>query len=155
MTIRSGPWQQDEVRAYLAAAVIPIRVATAGRDGPLVQSLWFIAQADGLWCATQADAVVVRRMQRDPRVGWEVSGDDPPYRGVRGQGQAVIVEEAEPILRALIDRYGQAGTPLAAWLLGRVAAEVAIQITDLTVTSWDFAARMTPAPSPSASTIRS
>lgn len=144
-TVRSGPWSPTQVEAWLHATVIPVRLASAGKRGPLVQSLWFTYDAGALWCATQSASVLATRIARDGRVGWEVSGDDPPYRGVRGTGSASLVDDpatVESVLRRLVGRYGQEGTPLAEWLLGRLASEVAVRIDDLRVTSWDYSPRM-------------
>ena len=144
----SGPWPEDQIRNYLTSTAIPIRVATSGTTGPLVQSLWFAFEDDTIWCCTQRDALLIQRIERQSKVGFEVSADAPPYRGVRGQGQARIdVGRAGRILPILIERY-QAPGPLADWLLGRLDAEVAVAITDLSVTSWDFTARMTRQSSP-------
>lgn len=141
-TVRSGPWTPTQIEAYLDEAVIPVRLATAGKRGPLVQSLWFLYDDASLWCATQADSVLAMRLRKDARVGWEVAADAPPYRGARGTGTAALVDDAERVLRRLIARYGQAGTPLADWLLGRAESEVAIRIGDLRVASWDYSPRM-------------
>jgi nitroimidazol reductase NimA-like FMN-containing flavoprotein (pyridoxamine 5'-phosphate oxidase superfamily) len=125
--------------------VVPLRLASAGKRGPLVQSLWFDYDEGALWCATQRDSVLAKRIHRDGNVGWEVSRDEPPYRGVRGTGTARIVDEiaqSTQVLERLVARYGQAGTQLANWLLGRVETEVVVRIDDLRVTSWDYAPRM-------------
>ena len=141
--VKSGPWDATQVAAWLNQAVIPVRLATSGKQFPLVQSAWFQYEDGVLWCATQHDSVLAKRIRRNARIGWEVSGDNPPYRGVRGHGHAeLVMDEAERVLRALIDRYGQAGTPLADWLLTRVPTEVAIRIDGLSATSWDFSTRM-------------
>lgn len=145
ITIRSGPWSPTEVESWLRATVIPVRLATSGKRGPLVQSLWFDYAQGSLWCATQADSVLAKRIRRDASVGWEVSGDEPPYRGVRGTGTAELIHDTEQVadvLAGLIARYGQAGTPLAEWLLSRLASEVAVRIGDLRITSWDYSPRM-------------
>jgi len=48
------------------------------------------------------------------------------------------------ILPLLINRYlGDEPSTLADWLLSRLDVEVAIKISNLSVTSWDFSARMT------------
>jgi nitroimidazol reductase NimA-like FMN-containing flavoprotein (pyridoxamine 5'-phosphate oxidase superfamily) len=139
----SGPWNPDQVRHYLTEHVIPIRVATSGSSGPIVQSLWYLFAADALWCCTQHDSVLVRRLRKDPRIGFEVSADAPPYRGVRGRGVASLDQAgAQEMLPRLIDRY-QAPTRLATWLMGRISSEVVLQISDLRLASWDFTARMT------------
>lgn len=142
--VRSGPWDRAAVESFLVDTVIPVRLGTVGREGPLVQSLWFVYESGSLWCCTQADALVVRRLRADERVGFEVSRDEPPYRGVRGSGRAVIdADAARDVLPRLLDRYGigrERG--LGRWLLSRLDSEVAVRITDLAVTSWDYSARM-------------
>ena len=143
--LRSGPWSVGEVEAYLTTTVIPIRLATNGSSGwPLVQSVWFLYDDAALWCATQSDAVLARRLRRDPRCAFEVAGDQPPYAGVRGTGTAELRHDGvEPLLRRLIDRYlDDTSSSLASWLLSRVDDEVAIRIGDLRVSSWDYGARM-------------
>ena len=144
MTIRSGPWDAAAISTFLADTVIPIRIASAGRTAPLVQSLWFLYAEESLWCCTQSDALLARRLAADPRCGFEVSGDSPPYRGVRGHGRAeVLASRATDVLPALIDRYlGETDEPLAEWLLSRLDSEVAVRIHTLTVTSFDYSPRM-------------
>ena len=146
LTVRSGPWDAARVRAYLRDVTIPIRLATNGPGAPLVQSLWFVFDGTDLWCCTRSDAVLTARIASDPRCGFEVSSDEPPYRGVRGSGVASIHKDrAADVLPALIARYGQGETALATWLLSRLSDEISIRITGLTVTSWDYSTRMGPA----------
>lgn len=145
ISVHSGPWDLARVTDWLDETTIPVRLATSGGSGPIVQSLWFLHDAGALWCATQADSLVAQRVRRDARVGWEVSADDPPYRGVRGRGTVTVVEDPEAagaVLRRLIARYGQTGTELEAWLIRRISTEVALRIDDLVVTSWDYSPRM-------------
>lgn len=150
MTIRSGPWDTATIADFCRSTTIPIRLATVGSDGaPLVQSLWFVADVGGpdgdrIWCATQEDAVVTSRIRRDNRVGFEIGADTMPYRGVRGTGTArVDADNGVSVLRRLLGRYGVAtDVGLGAWLLSRAATEVALEITDLEVSTWDYAGRM-------------
>jgi hypothetical protein len=144
MEIASGPWSESEIRDYLQSTVIPVRIASTGSVGPLVQSLWFAFDGDALWCCTQRDSVLATRLGRDPRLGFEVAADLPPYRGVRGRGHAELVPSAAAeLLPQLIDRYlGDTNPPLASWLLGRLETETAIRIAHLRVTTWDYTPRM-------------
>lgn len=143
LTLRSGPWSAEQVADYLSTTVIPVRLASAGKQ-PLVQSLWFDFDGRSLWCASQSDSVLVRRLRRDSRVAFEVSADQPPYRGVRGNGNAHLDPVSAPdVLPRLIARYqGSEPTRLSEWLLSRVDTEVAIRIDGLAVTSWDYSGRM-------------
>lgn len=145
MEIGKGPWDRSQIEAFLDQAVIPIRIASAGRTSPLVQSLWFLREDDSLWCCTQREAVLTRRLTRDPQCGFEVSGDLPPYRGVRGSARAEIdPERAADVLPLLIQRYlGDEPSALADWLLSRLDREVAIRLHSLRVTTFDFTTRMT------------
>lgn len=142
--IASGPWNESEIEAFLASTRIPVRLASNGSSGPLVQSLWFAADGMELWCCTQKSSVLTRRLERDDRVGFEVAADEPPYRGVRGTGVAHLVnDDVESTLRTLINRYqGAERTDLSDWLLGRVDSEIAIRIEPRSVSSWDYSPRM-------------
>ncbi|MCH1610887.1 MAG: hypothetical protein L7S53_06230, partial [Luminiphilus sp.] len=68
-TISSGPWDEQEIRDFLSAAVIPVRVASNGSSGPLVQSLWFVPDGTTLRCCTQQSSVLARRLGKDDRIG--------------------------------------------------------------------------------------
>lgn len=144
LDVRSGPWDAAAIERYLRETVIPIRLASAGRTSPLVQSLWFLYEDESIWCCTQRDAVLTRRLTADPRCGFEVSGDQPPYRGVRGTAVAEVVSDrAADILPRLIERYlGDRPNQLSRWLMSRLDREVAIRLRDLRLTTFDFTSRM-------------
>lgn len=143
--IASGPWDLDTMAYFLNDSVIPVRLATNGSSGPLVQSLWFAPDGLDLWCCTQRTSLLAKRLGRDSRVGFEVARDEPPYRGVRGTGDATLhTENVEETLRTLIRRYqGEERTQLSDWLLSRTESEVAIHVRAQTVSSWDYSPRMT------------
>lgn len=141
----TGPWSMAQVRTHLEATVVPLRLAVASSTGhPRVVSLWYLWREDALYCATTDRSRVVRWLRRDPRCGFEVARDAPPYRGVRGSGRAELVPaQGEAILGLLLDRYlGGREAPLARWLLSRAAREVALRITPERLSSWDFTERM-------------
>lgn len=142
--IKSGPWDLVAVEEFLDSAAIPMRLATQGRSWPLVQSLWFLYDGWALWCCTQRDSVVAKRLRKTPRCAFEIAADDPPYRGVRGRGIASLDSEpAGDLLERLIRRYlADQSSSLATWLRARVSDEVAIRIDTLAVSSWDYSSRM-------------
>lgn len=142
--VRSGPWSPDAIADFLDRSAIPIRLASAGKHFPMVQSLWFLHERGALWCCTQDDSVLAQRLRADRRCGFEVAADAAPYRGVRGTGHATLVPDAAgSVLPRLIERYvGSGPSSLGDWLLSRLDREVAIRIDGLMVTSWDYSARM-------------
>jgi hypothetical protein len=81
-----------------------------------------------------------------------VAGDEPPYKGVRGQGRAELrPADGVRVLTELLDRYqGGRETPLARWLLARADREVAVRIDIDWLTAWDYSARMAPGTTPRA-----
>lgn len=140
-----GPWNVAEIEAFLRAAVIPIRLAATTPSGwPVVLSLWFLAEPGALLCATRRDAGIVQALEHDARCAFEVAGEQPPYRGVRGRGRVVLQREgAAAVLEALIERYlGSTSGSLASWLLRRADDEVVIRIEPSQLASWDYTRRM-------------
>ena len=146
MQLVSGPWDADGVTRWLEGARIPVRLSVLAPRGPLVVSLWYHFDGEAVWCATRSGADVVAHVSSDPRVGFEVAPDLPPYRGVRGTGRAEVVpDRGADTLELLLDRYLDAvNAPLADQLRGNADDEVALRISSLTLTSWDFSARMQP-----------
>ena len=140
-----GAWSYPQITAFLHDTVIPMRLAVSDGTGcPWVISLWFLFEDGVFWCATKSGARVAHFLASRPQCGFEVSGDVPPYRGIRGKGHAQIVHVrgAEVLIR-LMQRY-EIGlkSPLAQTLLAKIAQETAIQILPTHFTSWDFTRRM-------------
>jgi len=147
MTAYTGEWDRAEVAAFLTDATVPVRLSCRTPAGGLwMLSLWYRFDADDerLVCATSAEADVVEYLRADDGVAFEVSTNDPPYRGVRGSGTATIVpDEEKAVLRGLLERYlGGTDSALARRLLDPERDEVAIRIDPARCYSWDFTERM-------------
>jgi hypothetical protein len=146
VTDRSA-WDAAGIADYLQAQCTPLRLSVVHRDAPLICSLWYLYEDGHLWCATQADALVARAVGSDAPCGFEIANNDPPYRGVRGQGKVVVHEQGGlEMLERLVRRYlGSTKTGFAQWLLNRDEAEVALSIKPGWITAWDYGARMSDA----------
>lgn len=144
--IRTGSdWNAQAIDAFLASALIPLRLACVTDSGrPLICSLWYLADSDSLWCATQDSARIVDYFERNPACAFEIAPETMPYKGVRGQGRAIVrPDEGSAVLGRLIDRYfGNRDSDFAQWLLSRAEHEVALQIQPDWLTAWDFSGRM-------------
>lgn len=143
----NGPWSAAAVTSFLEAEHSPLRLAVTWRDGaPLVVSVWFRFEDSCLWCASHHTSRLIGALRAAPRVGFEVSVNDPPYRGVRGQAVAELLPaEGGARLGQLLDRYLHGrDSRLARWLLSRAEGEVAIRLRPDWITSWDFSRRMGP-----------
>jgi hypothetical protein len=140
-----GCWSPGEVEAFLDAYVGPLRLAVSTPSGfPLICSLWYAVEDGRLQCATTRYAKIAELLRRDARCGFEIAPNEPPYYGVRGQGEATLTDEgAMPLLGRLVDRYlGSRETDFAKWLLDRERDEIRIAIDVRWLTSWDYRARM-------------
>ena len=141
----TGAWSETEAESYLVDRTIPIRVACRTPSGGLwMLSLWYRYRDGAFHCATGADADIVRYLRNDPGVSFEVSDNEPPYKGVRGAGTATIErDDGKEQLEDLLERYlGGTENDLAARLLDADREEVRIRIEPTKLYSWDFSDRM-------------
>ena len=141
----TGAWDRERTETFLESETIPIRLSCHTQADVLwMLSLWYLYRDDALWCATSASADVVDYLTGDDRVAFEISTNDPPYKGVRGNGTASI--EADPdktLLKELLERYlGGTDSPLAERLLSPERDEVRIRIDPAKMYTWDFSERM-------------
>jgi len=141
-----GPFTAGEVDAFLDGAIIPMRLATVGPTGwPLVVSLWFLRHGDEILAATRPTSTLVAFLTQEPKCGFEIAGDDPPYRGVRGRAEVLVDDHAGgPVLEMLLTKYlGGTSTPLAKNLMAHASDEVCLRLRPRSIVSWDFTTRMT------------
>jgi len=140
-----GPWSTDQVAAFLAESVIPVRIGVdAGPGGPLVLSVWFVPDGLELIGATRPTSTLVRCLERRPECGFEVAADAPPYRGVRGRARVELDRVGgAATLDRLLGRYlGGMDSPLADRLRAAAADEVGFRLRPASLTSWDYRDRM-------------
>ena len=145
MTEFRGAWDATGVADFLHDATVPMRLTTSRPDGTLwTVALWYAYEDGRFACATSAAADVVSYLRTDDHVAFDVSVNDPPYRGVRGNGTATIGEDEDKrLLRSLVDRYlGGTDSALARRLLDDDREEVRIEIHPDELYSWDYTRRM-------------
>jgi nitroimidazol reductase NimA-like FMN-containing flavoprotein (pyridoxamine 5'-phosphate oxidase superfamily) len=148
MTTVRGDWSRAEMTAYLEDATVPIRLSCRTPGGGLwMLSLWYRYRDGRFEMATGVSADVVTYLEADDGVAFEVSTNDPPYRGVRGAGTASITpDEDKTVLRSLIERYlGDTDSELARGLLSDDREEVRIAVEPEKLYTWDFSDRMSDA----------
>lgn len=141
----TGPWSRSQLVAELEDLTVPLRLACRTSAGGLWQvTLWFVYRDDRFLCATGRDADVVEFLRTSPAVAFDVSTNEPPYRGVRGNGTATIEPDPEKaLLQELLERYlGGTDSPLAQRLLDPDREEVRIEIDPARLVTWDYSDRM-------------
>lgn len=136
----------ENVREYMKNSKIPIRLSFQSESGwPMIISLWYDFHDDKIFLATPQSSKVVNYLLKSPRCAFEVSNEDPPYCGVRGQAKVEINEKTGlSTLQQLLDKYLPEGRESAFGkrLLNRKMKEVAIILKPLNFFMWNFKDRM-------------
>jgi len=135
----------EKIDKFIPDSKIPIRIAfMKDVDVPAVISLWYVCNEDKIYCATQKTAKIVSYLQKNPVCGFEIAADKPPYKGMRGKGNARILNETGAyVLDLLIDKYlGEKESTLSKFLRNNSKTEVAIEITPQKIFHYDYSERM-------------
>ena len=143
-TIR-GPWSPEQIAVFLDQAVIPMRIGgDTGSGAPLVLSVGFLPEGPELLGATRPTSTLVRCLERQPVCGFEIAGDSPPYRGVRGRAVVELDQTSgAATLDRLLTRYlGGIENPLGARWRAHADDEVCLRLRPVSFTSWDYSGRM-------------
>jgi hypothetical protein len=114
---------------------IPIRLAFIKPDGtPNVISLWY----------KQVGEKILSYLTDNPKCGFEIAADKPPYKGVRGTGSAIIIQDkGQEILKMVMSKYlGDKESTLSKFLEKNSSSEVAIEITPAKLFVYDYTKRM-------------
>ena len=135
----------EPFKEFLEQSRVPVRLACITHEGwPMVLSLWYLYEAGKIFCATQKASKLVYHLESSPRCAFEVAGDQPPYRGIRGQGTVILLQHGgRELLEQLLRRYLHGSdTPLHKMLLSRADNEVALEIRPIRIFAWDYTSRM-------------
>ena len=139
-----GPWGMDEIASFLCNVHVPMRIAANGTSGfPMVTPVWHLWADGNIWAASRPSSALVRGLRGDPRCAFDISCEQPPYKGVRGRGIAEIEANGEYVLEQLLSRFMGATAPsFQARLLKAARDECAIRIRASGFTTWDVCRRM-------------
>jgi len=136
---------REKIDEIVPDTKIPIRLGYIKPNGnPAVISLWYVFLEGNIYCATQKTAKIVSYLEKNQVCGFEIAGDKPPYKGVRGEGKVRILnEKGSEILNILIDKYlGEKESTLSRFLKNNSKTEVAIRITPQKIFNYDYSKRM-------------
>jgi len=135
----------EEINKFIPDPKIPIRVGfIKSNNVPAVISLWYVYNDGKIYCASQKTAKIASYLQRNPLCGFEIAADKPPYKDMRGEGTARILNETGAyVLDLLIDKYlGEKESTLSKLLRNNSKTEVAIEITPQKIFHYDYSKRM-------------
>lgn len=133
------------VNEYLTNSLIPIRLACINTGGyPIAVSLWYVFLEEKIFCAARKNSRIIGYLSSNPKCGFEVASDLPPYQGVRGWGNAKLDKvRGIEILDILIRKYlRDQESSLADFLRKRNKNEMVIEIIPTSIFSYDYTDRM-------------
>jgi nitroimidazol reductase NimA-like FMN-containing flavoprotein (pyridoxamine 5'-phosphate oxidase superfamily) len=143
---KTSAWNSDDIESFLGSSVIPLRLALNRDDYPLLATLWFrFEKSRGvIQCVSHESSRLVRELKNNSRCAFEIAPNEPPYKGVRGDGDISFARQgAGEVLQSLCTRYLQDTNPaLADWLMSRVDGEYLIEISPRWLSAWDYSGRM-------------
>ena len=142
---KASVWNSSQIEQFLKSAILPARISCITSEGyPYVMSLWFLYDDQCLYCSVQKKTFISKWLQKNPLCGFEIAGDNAPYKGVRGRGEVAITGAvSNPVLPLLVDKYlGSRTSSLAFSLLSREKTELTLAIKPSWITSWDYSKRM-------------
>lgn len=139
-----GAWSQAQAESFLERALVPVRLGCHGAGGLWMVSLWYRYHEGAVECATASDSDLAAFLRQDDEVCFEISTNQPPYMGVRGNGSATVeTDGGTALLRNLLERYlGGTGSELARWLLREEREEALLRVDPARLYTWDFTPRM-------------
>lgn len=129
----------------LVNLVVPLRLACFTPSGwPIIIPLWFTFINNRFYCATQENAKIIRYLKKEPKCAFDISTENPPYKGIRGQGKTIVNKDRRlEILEIVIQKYIQNKYEnLRKYLLKNKENEVAIEIIPIKIFYWDYTDRM-------------
>ncbi|MGK0337986.1 MAG: hypothetical protein ACJAWF_002611, partial [Candidatus Azotimanducaceae bacterium] len=74
----SSAWQMPAIQDHLEKHVIPIRLAVADGEFPLICSVWYLwdAPSASILCASHESSYLVSKLQKSAKCGFEVAADN-------------------------------------------------------------------------------
>ena len=112
-------WDINQIEQFLKSAILPARISCITTDGyPHIMSLWFLYDSQCLYCSVQRRTLISKWLQNNPLCGFEIAGDNAPYKGVRGR-QFNYQAVNNPVLPLLVDKYLEAELPLHLFIIER------------------------------------
>jgi PPOX class probable F420-dependent enzyme len=140
---------REEAEEFLESR-LNLQVATIDEKGePNIQPVWFYYDKDEgkLLILTSKSSKKTQNLTNRPTIYFSVDDENPPYKGVKGKGNATIVEDPSIIVpqaeKISMKYLGTLDHPVAKEMADRSknGEGVLVEITPKFFSTWDFGKR--------------
>lgn len=142
---------RPDVESFLESK-LNMQLATLDGEGfPSIQPVWFYYDKDAgkIYTGTARGTRKIGNIQKNSgKIYFSIDDENFPYKGVKGRGEAAIVEDigrnVAMIEKINLKYLGTLDHPLAKRLTGQAkdGSEVVIEITPKFFSAWDFGRAM-------------
>lgn len=142
-----APLTPEEVIEFLINSRLNVHIGTIDAKGyPNIHPTWyyFDESSDNIYVATSKQSKKVNNLKRNPLIYFCIDDPNPPYKGVRGKGNARISENINNNIsiseKIMLKYLGSLEHQMARTLmmLVRKGDEVGIEITPQYFSTWDY-----------------
>ena len=140
---------REEVERFLESK-LNLQMATIDEHGePNIQPVWFYYDKNGekLSITTSKLAKKTQNLRNRPTIYFSIDDENPPYKGVKGKGNATIVEDPNRIVpqaeKISMKYLGTLDHPVAKEMADRSKSGegVLVEISPKFFSTWDFGKR--------------
>ena len=135
---------EDEVRDFLSNSKLFARLGTIDKKGdPNVHPVWYYFDNERIYFETGKNSKKVRNISNRNNIYFCIDESNPPYKGVRGKGTAIISEDISrnvPIAEKIMIKYtGSINNNMAKFLMDSIkrGESVIIEIIPHFYATWD------------------
>ena len=136
---------EDDTRDFLSnKKKLFARIGSIDKKGdPNVHPVWYYFDNDKIYFETGKDARKTQNIKRKNTIYFCIDDDTAPYKGVRGKGTAITIQDVDkslPIVENLLIKYlGTLDNKMAKFLFNSVKSgeSVVIEITPHFFATWD------------------
>lgn len=139
-----GAMTEDETRNFLSNNKWLARMGSIDKEGdPNVHPVWYYFDNDKIYFETHKLSKKARNIKNKNTIYFCIDDDNEPYRGVRGKGHAVILQDknkSRSILEKMLIKYtGSLDNKIAKFLLSFAdkGESVVFEITPKYFATWD------------------
>ncbi|MEO9294482.1 MAG: pyridoxamine 5'-phosphate oxidase family protein [Nitrososphaera sp.] len=137
------PLTKKEVDQLLSKPNILRLAVVDERDGlPIVHPVWYVYKKGVFLVATDRDGIKARSLRKNPIAYFLVDIDDRPPQGVRGRGNARVVDDpayATEVTRENVMKYlGTLKTRTAKSILAMGSTSSVLEITPAYMATWKY-----------------